>query len=176
VAERLAHQVRTHRDGVAVAQLDPLALLLRHELEHAGGPHAVEVMEQHRERDALEVPLEVDGGAARGIHGHRRRGLRLADVSLHDLDEIRERHRLGEQIEGPERVRALRVGGRGRAAADQHHREVAGGLLECPELRQDFEAVETRQEQVEQNQVGWILHQTDQRPFAVVGALDGVTF
>jgi hypothetical protein len=44
VRERLAHQVGAHRDRIAVAQLDPLALLLVREVQRAARAQSVKVV------------------------------------------------------------------------------------------------------------------------------------
>jgi hypothetical protein len=110
VAERLAHQVRTHRDRIAVAQLDPLALLLVREVKRARRAQPVQVVQQRGEGDALETARCVRAVARRRFA--RPRGcLRLGtrDAARNDLEQPLERDRLREQVDRLELVRALRA-------------------------------------------------------------------
>ena len=177
VPERLAHQVRAHRDRIAVAQLDPLALLLVREVERARRAQPVQVVEQRGERDALEI-------ARRAAALARRRLARLAgtsalgarDAARDHLEQPLERDRLREQVERLELVRRAARRSAVGVAGQHHDGQVAHLAVALAQLAEHLESVAARQLQVEQHQVGQMLADDRERLGAVVAGADRVAF
>ncbi len=103
-------------------------------------------------------------------------GFLLTRVARDDGQEIDQRHRLGEKLHHAQRSRAVSIlRGRG-ATRDEHDWGVTNRSLHRAKGFENRESVSSRQDQVEQHDVGGVLGQLRERLLAIENRPNRIAF